>query len=237
MYFNNYFCLTIILTFLLFITVKTKTDINEENKKKVRACIKLQQIKFDGNEDKINEFINNKTKIYNLSPNKIILLALAYCYDKISLELAIDILKIKIENINIEKLGIKYIYDFEDYNYNDQENNKKIYNNFIPTFEMVMKEIRDKEDKEYKNRFNIYFIHTSLFKFFLFYLLINSIIIFYIRLKSKDQIDQNNHFDNIDNNKNNNEEEELNANNNENNNDNNYRKLKKKKRLGKIKFN
>ena len=237
--FNQNFCLKIILIFFLFITAKTNTEVTEKNKLKVRACIKLQQKKFDENEEKINEFIKKKSEKYNLSQNKIMLLALAYCYDKISLELTNEVLKLRLENINIENQEIKDIYEFENYNYDDQENNKRIFNNFIPSFEVVFKEIRDKEDREaYKDRFNIYFIHTYLFKFFVFYLIINSIIIFYIRLKNKDQyIDKTYNFDNNEKNNNNNEKEESNNENKESNKDNNYRKLKKKTRLGKIKKN
>ena len=84
-------------------------------------------------------------------------------------------------------MNIKDIYDFEKYNYDNEEMNKKVYDEFIPFFEVVYKEIIGKEEKKlFKNQyiFNIYFLNTKLFKFFLLYTLINTIIVFYIRIKN-----------------------------------------------------
>ena len=220
---------------LYFQTIKSSQEINELNKQKVRACIKLQQKKFEENEDMMNEFIKNKSEVYKRTPNKVIILAMAYCYDKISYEKANEINKIKSYNLNITRLGIQDIYDFEKYDYDDQEQNRIIYDNFMPTFEVVFQEITDKEERNsVKDRFKVYFIHTKLFKFFIFYTIINCIIIFYIRLKNHYKYKETDiYFDKENNNKKNkNKEEEIKEDK-----DYDYRKLKKKNRLGKSKKN
>ena len=162
----------------------------------------LQQKKFDENEGLMNEFIKNKSEIYKRAPNKIILLALAYCYDKISFEAANKVVKSK--TLNITELGIQDIYDFENYNYDDQENNKIIYDNFFPNFQIVFEELSEEEERRHpKDKFYVYFIHTKLFKFFVLYTIINCFIIFYIRCKSHPKyIDKNNNFDDEEYNKN-----------------------------------
>ena len=218
-----------------FQSIKSSQEIHELNKQKVRACIKLQQKKFEENEDMMNEFIKNKSEVYKRTPNKVIILAMAYCYDKISYEKANEINKIKAYNLNITKLGIQEIYDFENYNYDDQERNRIIYDNFMPTFEVVFQEITDKEERNsVKDRFKVYFIHTKLFKFFVLYTIINCIIIFYIRLKNQSKYTEtDNYYDKEDyNKKNKNNEEEIKEDK-----DYDHRKLKKKNRLGKNKKN
>jgi len=235
MYSNFSLFIIILLIMLYFQTIKSSQEINELNKQKVRACIKLQQKKFEENEEIMNEFIKNKSEVYKRTPNKVIILAMAYCYDKISYEKANEINKIKSYNLNITRLGIQDIYDFEKYDYDDQEQNRIIYDNFMPTFEVVFQEITDKEERNsVKDRFKVYFIHTKLFKFFIFYTIINCIIIFYIRLKNQSKnTETDNYFDKEDNNKKNkNNEEEIKEDK-----DYDYRKLKKKNRLGKNKKN
>ena len=224
---------------ILFNSIKSIHNITEHNKQKVRACIYLQQKKFKEDEEKVNEFIKNKSEIYERTPNKIILLAMAYCYNKIPYELANELLNWKISNIDLNKPEIKVIYDFENYNYDNQEMNKKIYDEFFPVFEEVYGEITDKEDrKANKNKFYVYFIHTNLFKFFVLFTLINSIIVFYIRFKNYSNIvEPMDYWDKDDKKKDkkgNNKDKE---NNNDNNDSNNHRKLKKKNRIGKPKKN
>ena len=230
----------IILILTLIVSIKTNPNISESNKEKVRACISIQQKKYEENEKAINEFINNKSEIYKQTPNKILLLAMAYCYDKISVELAKKINRINTKNINIASLGIEDLYNFENYNYDDQEMNKKIYDNFFPTFYVVYKEITDKEKKVEQDKHTIYFVHTPLFKFYLLYTIINCIIVFHKRLKDPSKyVDFTSNYENK---KKDEEEEEINNNNNthkksgESNNEDN-RKLKKKNRLGKNKNN
>ena len=182
-FFSNF-----ILFIISIIFIKAKLNIPESNKERVRACISLQQKKFLENEQRINEFIDYKSKLYNQTHNKVILLAMAYCFDKMSIELARKITGRNSRNLNITQLGIEDIYNFENYNYDNQEMNKKIYDNFYPSFYAVYKEITDKEkNSSDPDIFSFYFIHTNLFKFFILYTIINSIIVFYKRLKDSDK--------------------------------------------------
>jgi len=235
------FSFNIIYLIILIITIKSNQNITESKIKRVRACIVLQQKKFEENQELINSFLQQKSEQFKRSQNKILILSLAYCFNKITDDLAYIITSTKIQNININKLNIKDIYDFEKYNYDNEEMNKKVYDEFIPFFEVVYKEIIGKEEKKlFKNQyiFNIYFLNTKLFKFFLLYTLINTIIVFYIRIKNSSKyIDKTNSSEN---NKND-EEDEENLDNTKNTDDNkennNHRKLKKKNRLGKVKKN
>lgn len=235
------FSFNIIILIILIITIKSNQNITESKIKRVRACIVLQQKKFEENQEIVNSFLQQKSEQLNRTQNKILILSLAYCFNKISDDLAYIITNTKIQNLNINALNIKDIYDFEKYNYDNEEMNKNVYNDFIPFFEVVYKEIIGKEEKKlFKNQYiyNIYFVNTKLFKFFILYTLINTIIVFYIRIKNSSKyIDKTN---SVENNKND-EEDEENLDNTKNIDDNkennNHRKLKKKNRLGKVKKN
>ena len=235
------FSFNIIILIILIITIKSNQNITESKIKRVRACIVLQQKKFEENQEIVNSFLQQKSEQLNRTQNKILILSLAYCFNKISDDLAYIITNTKIQNLNINTLNIKDIYDFEKYNYDNEEMNKNVYNDFIPFFEVVYKEIIGKEEKKlFKNQYiyNIYFVNTKLFKFFILYTLINTIIVFYIRIKNSSKyIDKTN---SVENNKND-EEDEENLDNTKNIDDNkennNHRKLKKKNRLGKVKKN
>ena len=235
------FSFNIIILIILIITIKSNQNITESKIKRVRACIVLQQKKFEENQEIVNSFLQQKSEQLNRTQNKILILSLAYCFNKITDDLAYIITNTKIQNLNINALNIKDIYDFEKYNYDNEEMNKNVYNDFIPFFEVVYKEIIGKEEKKlFKNQYiyNIYFVNTKLFKFFILYTLINTIIVFYIRIKNSSKyIDKTN---SVENNKND-EEDEENLDNTKNIDDNkennNHRKLKKKNRLGKVKKN
>lgn len=235
------FSFNIIILIILIITIKSNQNITESKIKRVRACIVLQQKKFEENQEIVNSFLQQKSEQLNRTQNKILILSLAYCFNKITDDLAYIITNTKIQNLNINTLNIKDIYDFEKYNYDNEEMNKNVYNDFIPFFEVVYKEIIGKEEKKlFKNQYiyNIYFVNTKLFKFFILYTLINTIIVFYIRIKNSSKyIDKTN---SVENNKND-EEDEENLDNTKNIDDNkennNHRKLKKKNRLGKVKKN
>ncbi len=180
--------------FYILILIKANSEITENKKERVKACITLQKLKFKNDNKRINEFIKNKSEIYKVDNNTIVLLSMAFCYNKISAELSNKINAMKNEHIDIGKLGIEDIYNFENYNYDDLEINTEMFNNFYPVFEVVYKEIKEKE-KEKSNsipEFKIYFLHTPLFNFFLFYTLINSIIVFYIRFKDLSKYNDSN---------------------------------------------
>ena len=181
---------------ILIILIKTNSEITENKKEKVKACITLQKLKFKKDNERMNEFIKNKSEIYKVDINTIVLLAMAHCYNKISVELSNKINEMKNEDIDIAKLIIEDIYNFENYNYDDLEINTEMYNNFYPVFEAVYKEIKKKEKNTSIPEFKIYFLQTPLFKFFLFYTIINSIIVFYIRFKgSSNNNDLNKDFE------------------------------------------
>ena len=117
--------------------------------------------------------------------------------------------------------------------------NKKIYDSFLPAFEVVYKEIADIEKKKERGKLHLSFVDTFLFKFFIFYTIINSVIVFYIRIKNSSKYINKTENSEDDEKNNNDEEEEINREQTDNNEDdkNNHRKLKKKNRLGKVKRN
>ena len=233
------FCNKIFICFILIIGIKANSKIPESDLKRVRVCIKLQQKKYEENEKLVNSFLENKSKILNHTKNQVLLLAMAFCYNKISEELSNIIARSPIQKLNIDELNIREIYDFENYNYDNQEMNKKIYDSFLPAFEVVYKEIANIEEKKEKGKYHLSFVDTYLFKFFIFYTIINSIIVFYIRIKNSSKyINKTENFEEEEE-KNNDEEEEINREQTDNNEDdkNDHRKLKKKNRLGKVKRN
>ena len=227
------FFINIILYSLIIISINAYPEITEASKKKTKACIRLQQKKFEENEEKIKKFIKEKSHIFQKNSNKIILLAMAYCYDKISLENAEKINRLSHRNLNIEELGIEDLYNFENYNYDDDKRNKIIYENFLPIFDVVYHELTENEERN-KNKYQLYFVHTNLFKFFWYYTIINTIIIFYIRIKNLSKFEDTtvNYVD-----KNERKKEEEKKTNNEKStdtgNESNYRKLKKQNKYGK----
>jgi len=224
----NFFFIYLILLVEYISNDKTYPKITKEDKAKVNACISLQQKKFQENEELINNFVKKYSYIYTNSPNKIILLAMAYCYDKIPIDIANAINKWNIRSLNVTRLGIEDIYNFENYNYSDAELNKKTYSRFIPIFEVVYNEISGKDNNNNINKFDVYFTHTFLFKFFVAYTLINIIIIFKNRIINRSKfVDTTVELKEEDLNEKTEEKENKDSTDN--------RKLKKKNKLGKVK--
>ena len=193
----------------------------------------LQEKKFGSNENILNEFIQNKSYVYPDRPNKIILLAMAYCYSKMNESIANYINSVNIKKLDINRSDINEIYNFENYDYNDTQMNEKIYNRFIPVFNIVYKEITNKENyQEFWDNYQFYFKQTKLWKFFLIYLFVNIIIVFYLRIKNRNKfIDKQNKNEDDDDS----EENKESQNDNNDKNKNNHRRLKKKKGLTKNK--
>ena len=193
----------------------------------------LQEKKFGNNENILTEFIRNRSYVYPDHPNKIILLAMAYCYNKMNDEIANYINKVNINKLDVKRNDINELYNFENYDYNDTKMNEKIYNKFIPVFNLVYKEMTNKENyQEFWNNYKFYFTQTKLQKFFVYYLFVNIIIVYYLRIKNRDKF-----IDKSDNN-NNDEDDDLEENKESENNindKNKHRKLKKKKGLTKNK--
>ncbi len=238
---NNFkfFINIIFINILSLITsAKTSQKIPIPNKLRVQACMVLQEKKYGENDNILNKFLESKSYVYPENPNKIILLAMAYCYDRMSNELATRIINTNIKKIKINNPEISELYNFEKYNYNDTQRNEKIYNQFIPVFNVVYKEITNRESYEdfWKN-YKFYFVHTPLFKFFEVYLIINTIIVFYLRIKNRAKyIDESQNEEESDDTDEENKDIKDDSNKDKSNsNNNNYRKLKKRKGLSKYK--
>ena len=230
LFYINIFFINILLT-----TTKLSKKVPIADKMKVKACMILQEKKYGDNENDLNEFLKSKSYVFPDSPNKIILLAMAYCYNKMTDEISNYINKVRIKYLDVNRSDIKELYDIENYNYNDTQMNEKIYSKFIPVFNVVYKELTNKESyQEFWENYEFYFTHTKLFKFFAAFICINTIIVFYLRFKNRskyiDTTSNKNDEDDDD------SEEENKANNDKDkNNSTNHRRLKKKKGLSKNK--
>ena len=237
---NFLFYINIIyINILLSTSSKQPKRIPLADRLKIKACMILQEKKYGDNEEYLNNFLQSKSYVYPDHPNKIVLLAMAYCYDKMSDELANYINKVNFKKLDVSRKDIYDIYNFEDYDYNDTKRNEKIYKKFIPLFNVVYKEMTNRESyQEFWDNYEFYFFHTKLFKFFACFIIINTIIIFYLRFKNRskfiDEISEDNN--NEDEEEFEEEKEENNENKEEkNNNNSSHRKLKKKKGLMKNK--
>ena len=130
----KYFLLSINIIYIniLIIPIKSSTKIPLSKKIRIHACMTLQEKKFGTNENILTEFIQNRSYVYPDHPNKIILLAMAYCYNKMTDDLANYINKVNINKLDINRNDINELYNFENYDYNDTQMNeiKKIIKNF-----------------------------------------------------------------------------------------------------------
>lgn len=227
------FSFNIIYINILITPTKSSTKIPISKKIKIHACMTLQEKKFGNNENILTEFIRNKSYVYPDHPNKIILLAMAYCYNKMNDEIANYINKVNINKLDVKRNDINELYNFENYDYNDTKMNEKIYNKFIPVFNLVYKEMTNKENyQEFWNNYKFYFTQTKLWKFFVYYLFVNIIIVYYLRIKNRAKfIDKHNSNDDEDE-----DLEESKDNENNTTDKNKHRKLKKKKGITKSKI-
>ena len=227
------FSFNIIYINILLTPTKSSTKIPISKKIKIHACMTLQEKKFGNNENILTEFIRNRSYVYPDHPNKIILLAMAYCYNKMNDEIANYINKVNINKLDVKRNDINELYNFENYDYNDTKMNEKIYNKFIPVFNIVYKEMTNKENyQEFWNNYKFYFTQTKLWKFFVYYLFVNIIIVYYLRIKNRAKfIDKHNSNDDEDEDLDESKENENNTND-----KNKHRKLKKKKGITKSKI-
>ena len=227
------FSFNIIYINILITPTKSSTKIPISKKIKIHACMTLQEKKFGNDENILTEFIRNKSYVYPDHPNKIILLAMAYCYNKMNEEIANYINKVNINKLDVKRNDINELYNFENYDYNDTQMNEKIYNKFIPVFNKVYKEMTNKENyQEFWNNYKFYFTQTKLWKFFIYYLFLNIIIVYYLRIKNRAKfIDKHNSNDDEDEDLDESKENENNTND-----KNKHRKLKKKKGITKSKI-
>ena len=221
--------------FSLISTSKQSKRLPLASKLKVKACMILQEKKFGEEENYLNEFLKNKSYVFPENPNRIVILAMAYCYDKMNDDTANYINKVSFKKLDVNRKDINEIFNFEIYDYNDTKRNEKVYNKFIPIFNVVYKEMTNKESfKEFWNNYEFYFVKTKLFKFFAFFICINTVIVFFLRIKNRSKfIDKNDNDDDSEDEYEENKEEQEDDKGDKNNN--NHRKLKKKKGLAKNK--
>ena len=220
--------------FSLISTSKQSKRLPLASKLKVKACMILQEKKFGEEENYLNEFLKNKSYVFPENPNRIVILAMAYCYDKMNDDTANYINKVSFKKLDVNRKDINEIFNFESYDYNDTKRNEKVYNKFIPIFNVVYKEMTNKESfKEFWDNYEFYFVKTKLFKFFAIFICINTVIVFFLRIKNRSKfIDKNDNDDSEDEYEENKEEQEDDKGDK---NNNNHRKLKKKKGLAKNK--
>ena len=221
--------------FSLISTSKQSKRLPLASKLKVKACMILQEKKFGEEENYLNEFLKNKSYVFPENPNRIVILAMAYCYDKMNDDTANYINKVSFKKLDVNRKDINEIFNFESYDYNDTKRNEKVYNKFIPIFNVVYKEMTNKESfKEFWDNYEFYFVKTKLFKFFAFFICINTVIVFFLRIKNRSKfIDKNENDDDSEDEYEENKEEQNDDKGDKNNN--NHRKLKKKKGLAKNK--
>ena len=197
----------IIIFYFLFNYIFTQSKITEMQKIKVRACMKLQSKKYKEEEEKIVHFIDTVSKELNADPKQILFITLSLCYKIIPDQLAKDLHKINGDfHINRNNTLVSKIYDFEYYHLDDIEFIKKAYKEFYPIFEVVRQEIQNQK-KAFELQFQ--FTRSPLFQFFLWYTIINTVIVFYRRIRNPPDFTKiNNEIDKKDDNKEKEEKEE-----------------------------
>ena len=204
------------LIFYLFIInfIYIKTRITEIQKIRVRACMKLQSRKYQQEEEKVTHFLEHMAVEMKAEPRQILYICLSICSKIIPDKIARVIHDTTGElNLNLNNTIISKIYNFEYYNLDDIEFIKKAYNEFLPVFEVIREELK-KQKEFYNGDFQLEFFHTRLFRLFFIYFIINTIIIFYRRIKFPPKIinaiKKEGKNDNKENNKNEKEKEEEN---------------------------
>ena len=155
---------------------------------RAKACMILQRKKFLEDEKNIQHFLEEKMKSTKINSDKLIILALSICYDLMDDNSAKHIVSKNSNNkfiINKNEKKILELYNIENYDYSNEEYMNQTYNNFFPVFDELHKEM-----KKYKKKHNsqtdykFYFVHTPLFKLFSFYVIVNTIFIFYRRISN-----------------------------------------------------
>ena len=110
---NFLFYINIIyINILLSTSSKQPKRIPLADRLKIKACMILQEKKYGDNEEYLNNFLQSKSYVYPDHPNKIVLLAMAYCYDKMSDELANYINKVNFKKLDVSRKDIYDIYNF-----------------------------------------------------------------------------------------------------------------------------
>ena len=172
----------LIINIILFAYVNSQQKITELQKIKGRVCLTMQSRKYQEEKEPMTNWIEHLSKDLNVEPKHILFICLSMCYKLIPDNLARKIHK-DLGNFDIDRNDAEFakIYDYEFYNYDNIDFINKATKEFQPVFDIIKDEVR-KQGRDFFENFQ--FEMTPLFKFFLFYFLVNTIIIFYKRIKN-----------------------------------------------------
>ena len=172
----------LIINIILFAYVNSQQKITELQKIKGRVCLTMQSRKYQEEKEPMTNWIEHLSKDLNVEPKHILFICLSMCYKLIPDNLARKIHK-DLGNFDIDRNDAEFakIYDYEFYNYDNIDFINKATKEFQPVFDIIKDEVR-KQGRDFFENFQ--FEMTPLLKFFLFYFLVNTIIIFYKRIKN-----------------------------------------------------
>jgi len=172
----------LIINIILFAYVNSQQKITELQKIKGRVCLTMQSRKYQEEKEPMTNWIEHLSKDLNVEPKHILFICLSMCYKLIPDNLARKIHK-DLGNFDINRNDAEFakIYDYEFYNYDNIDFINKATKEFQPVFDIIKDEVR-KQGRDFFENFQ--FEMTPLLKFFLFYFLVNTIIIFYKRIKN-----------------------------------------------------
>ena len=172
----------LIINIILFAYVNSQQKITELQKIKGRVCLTMQSRKYQEEKEPMTNWIEHLSKDLNVEPKHILFICLSMCYKLIPDNLARKIHK-DLGNFDIDRNDAEFakIYDYEFYNYDNIDFINKATKEFQPVFDIIKDEVR-KQGRDFFENFQ--FEMTPLLKFYLFYFLVNTIIIFYKRIKN-----------------------------------------------------
>ncbi len=172
----------LIINIILFAYVNSQQKITELQKIKGRVCLTMQSRKYQEEKEPMTNWIEHLSKDLNVEPKHILFICLSMCYKLIPDNLARKIHK-DLGNFDIDRNDAEFakIYDYEFYNYDNIDFINKATKEFQPVFDIIKDEVR-KQGRDFFENFQ--FEVTPLLKCFLFYFLVNTIIIFYKRIKN-----------------------------------------------------
>ena len=172
----------LIINIILFAYVNSQQKITELQKIKGRVCLTMQSRKYQEEKEPMTNWIEHLSKDLNVEPKHILFICLSMCYKLIPDNLARKIHK-DLGNFDIDRNDAEFakIYDYEFYNYDNIDFINKATKEFQTVFDIIKDEVR-KQGRDFFENFQ--FEMTPLLKFFLFYFLVNTIIIFYKRIKN-----------------------------------------------------
>ena len=172
----------LIINIILFAYANSQQKITELQKIKGRVCLTMQSRKYQEEKEPMTNWIEHLSKDLNVEPKHILFICLSMCYKLIPDNLARKIHK-DLGNFDIDRNDAEFakIYDYEFYNYDNIDFINKATKEFQPVFDIIKDEVR-KQGRDFFENFQ--FEMTPLLKFFLFYFLVNTIIIFYKRIKN-----------------------------------------------------